>query len=424
MKNWAGSLNFEPEIILAPRSIEEIQKNVSSALDQKKSIRMIGSGHSWTKVFETNELLLNLDNYQGIHSVDKNEKIIHAKAGTKLFRFTNEAYELGFSLANQGDVEQQSLAGATSTGTHGTGISLQSFSNLIEEVTLVNGKAEVMKIGKDSEFFNAARLALGSLGVVSDLKIKMMDNYRLKVRTFPMPMNEALKHLEDWQLKHRHVELFYFPVGDWAIVKIMDETIEEPTPRTMIHKFKENFLENNVYEWFNQLAHSTGRYKFCDSIIQKFVSENTLIDNAHRAFPTERSVRFMEMEYNIPAHDFTRAFEKIRKKIKEKRFQTLFPIEIRFVKSDELMLSPASGRESAYIAFHTYIKESWNEYFFTMESMLKEFHGRPHWGKWHSMKAKDLEKLYPEFNQFCTIREKFDPHGCFLNDHLRELFIL
>ena len=173
MKNWAGSLNFEPETILAPGTIEDIQKNVSHALEKKKTIRMIGSGHSWTGLFVTNDHLLHLDNYQGIHSVDKDNKIIHAKAGTKLFRFTNEAYEHGFCLANQGDVEQQSLAGATSTGTHGTGINLQSMSNLIEEVTLVNGQAEVVKIGRDHELFNAARLAVGSLGIVTDLKIKM-----------------------------------------------------------------------------------------------------------------------------------------------------------------------------------------------------------------------------------------------------------
>jgi FAD-linked oxidoreductase len=423
MKNWAGSLSFEPETILAPRSIDEIQQNVIGALEKKKNIRMIGSGHSWTGLFVTNDQLLHLDNYQGIHSVDKENKIIHAKAGTKLFRFTNEAYEHGYSLANQGDVEKQSLAGASSTGTHGTGVNLQSFSNLIEEVTIINGKAELIKIGRDNELFNAARLAIGSLGIVSDLKIKMMDKYRLKVNTFPMPMDEALEKLDEWKLKHRHVEIFYFPVGDWALVKIMDETNEEPTKRSFIHKFNESFLENTVYEWFNKAASATGKYKICDAIMQKFVSVNTLVENAHRAFPTERTVRFMEMEYNIPAQDFKMAFSGIRQTIKEKNFQTLFPIEIRFVKSDDLWISPSNGRDSAYIAFHTYSKEPWRDYFFTMETLLKEFHGRPHWGKWHSRKGPDLEKLYPQFNQFRALREKFDPQGCFLNDHLKELFL-
>jgi FAD-linked oxidoreductase len=423
MKNWAKTLSFNPSSIEAPASIEEIQNLVKRADEQNKTIRTVGSAHSWTGLYQTTEWLCHLDNFQGLLAVDKENKKVTAKAGTKLHQFTHECFKHGLSFANQGDVDKQSLAGATSTGTHGTGINLQSSSNLIEGIKLITASGEILSINSEqnSELLPAAKLSLGSLGILTEIEFKMRKAYKLQVKIFPKKMDEILEDLPSLLKKHRHVEFFYFPIGEWVMVKIMDETHEPVTHRGLLHKINEVALENWLFEGFNISAKFTKQFPFFDQIMQKFVSSQKFTAWAHQAFPSERSVRFWEMEYNLDIQHFTSALKKIRDEIKLKKFQTLFPIEIRFVKGDNLWLSPAYGRDSVYFAIHAYRHQPFLDYFLSMQDIFKSFDGRPHWGKWHNLKKADLLKVYPHFQAFCDLRRELDPQGRFLNTHLREI---
>jgi FAD/FMN-containing dehydrogenase len=294
---------------------------------------------------------------QGLLDVNASEKTIKAFAGTKLSLFGEEGFKHQLDMANQGDINKQSLAGATSTGTHGTGIHLQSVANQITALTLINGHGQEIEIDETSPLFNAARLSLGSLGVISDITLKLVPSYKLKVRTFREPIDEAIKCCEDRLYKNRHLEMFYFPVGDWSLTKIMNETNEDVTPKTFFHTLNEKIIENWLYNQLNKIASSSGKYKLIDKIMQSFVSSEEKVDWSHRAFPTDRDVKFMEMEYNLPLEKFNLVLQEIREAIKKNQFQTLLPIEIRFVKSDHIWLSPAFERESVYFAVHTFISE-------------------------------------------------------------------
>jgi FAD-linked oxidoreductase len=422
MKNWAGNLEFYPEKLFAPKSDEDIMSVIKNAINENKCVRVRGSGHSWTGLIESKDYFIHLDDLQGVVEVNAEMKTIKVKSGTKLSLFGSEAHRFNLAMENQGDINKQTMAGATSTGTHGTGITLQSVANQIEALTLVNGLGEKVSIDRSSPYFEAARLSFGSLGVITDLTFKLRDAYKLKVETFAEDFDTSLNLFSDRLRNNRHLEMFYFPVGDWSLTKMMNESKEEPTHRGLGTALNEIVLENWLYTQLNRIASATGRYKLIDKIMRLFVSHEFKTDWSYRAFPTERSFKFMEMEYNIPIEKFELVINEMRASIKLNQFKTLFPIEIRFVKRDNLWLSPAFERDSVYFAVHKYITEDYRPYFEAMQLILQKHGGRPHWGKWHSMNAEKLKQAYPKFNDFLKVRAEFDPHGVFLNDHLKTIF--
>ncbi len=423
MKNWAQSFEFHPKKILSPSSTEEAQSLVKDHLKSGQSIRMRGSSHSWTNLISTSESFLHLDNMQGVLEVYPEQKMIKALAGTKLFRFGEEAFTHGLALPNQGDINHQSLAGALSTGTHGTGITLQSMANQLHGLTMINGEGEILKLDKDKnpDLMQALSVSFGSAGLITEATVKMNKAYKLKVDSFGEEMKTSLELCKSRLTNNRHLEMFYFPVGKWSMVKIMNESSEDLSPPTTMSKVTDVVLENWLYEGLNILAQKTGTYKSIDSFMRKFVGQRTTTNWSHRAFPTERTVRFMEMEFNLPIEKFEEVFLEIQQCISQNKFETLFPIEIRFVKGDDLWLSPAFGRDSVYFAVHTYITENYRPYFEALQHIFKNHGGRPHWGKWHSLTSHDLEKVYPKWNDFLKVRQVMDPKGLWLNDHLRTL---
>jgi FAD-linked oxidoreductase len=422
MRNWAGNLEFNPLNEVSPSTEEDIRSIILSAIESKQTIRSRGSAHSWTGLIETNSIFMNLDHYQGIVKTDKAKQLVTVKSGTKLHQFSEDLFSHGLSLENQGDINQQSMAGATSTGTHGTGITLQSISNQLTAVKLINGLGETITFDESHPEFNAARLSLGSLGIITQLTFKAIDAYKLKVETFAESFEQSLEAFEERLKGHRHLEMFYFPVGGWSMTKLMDFSQESPSKRTLLTTLNEKVLENWLYTQLNSIASSSGRYKLIDKIMRQFVSKKITTDWSHRAFPTERSFKFMEMEYNLPLEKFHEVMDEVRSAIKKNQFQTLFPIEIRFVKADDIWLSPAYERDSVYFAVHSYIKENHRPYFTCVEEIFKKHGGRPHWGKLHQLKRHNLELLYPRFKDFLKVRERHDPNGIFLNSHLKDIF--
>ncbi len=424
MKNWAKSIEFNPTKILSPSTTGQAQEMVREHLKNKQTIRMRGSAHSWTDLFSTNESFMHLDEMQGLIEVMSEKKMVKAYAGTKLHLFGEEAFKHQMSLPNQGDINQQSIGGAMSTGTHGTGITLKSMANQLHALKVITGTGEVLDIDeeKNLDLMQALSVSMGSAVLITEATIKMNQAYKLKVESFAEEISLSLSHLKKRLRENRHLEMFYFPVGKWSMVKIMNETTDVATPQTKLNKVADLVLENWLYEAFNILAHKTNTYKGIDSFMRKFVGYKTFTDWSHRAFPADRTVRFMEMEYNLPLEKFEEVFAEMQDSIGKNKFETLFPIEIRFVKGDELWLSPAYKRDSVYFAIHSYIDENFRPYFEEMQNIFKRHGGRPHWGKWHSLVHDDFEKVYPKWHDFKKVRNELDPQGLWLNPHLKSIF--
>jgi FAD-linked oxidoreductase len=421
MKNWSGNLEFHPEHIYNPQSEQDIIQTIELARTHKKSLRPIGSGHSWTALYNTDEYLLDLKEYSGMTNVDVKNHRMCFKAGTKMSRVTDILLEHKLSLENQGDINAQAIAGALSTGTHGTGEKLRSMANQMQQFKLLTAAGEVKQIDKDKtpELYQAAAVSMGMLGIISEIEVQALPLYQLEAETQAVHFSDVLPQIDQLVRDNRHFELFYFPIGDWALMKRTNITDKLPPQKTLFNRagqyLNDVILENALFGLANQLAHKSNRYHAVDKLMRKFVSKTSKVDFAQNVFPTQRSVKFMEMEYNVDRNDFNRVLSEIQSLIKSSNMLTLFPIEIRFVASDNLWLSPAYQRESVYFAIHTYIEEEYLEYFKAMESIFKRYQGRPHWGKWHSLKSEDLQKVYPRYNDFLTLRRELDPKEVFIH---------
>jgi FAD-linked oxidoreductase len=423
MKNWAKNIEFNPEKVLLPKSLEEMKSIITNAKNNNKKIRVVGSAHSWTNLITTTDILVSLDHWQGLIDVNHKLKQATVKAGTKLSTLGEELFKNNLSMENLGDIDLQSIAGAISTGTHGTGITLQSISNQIVSLKIISANGQLIELSKEinADMFYASLVSLGSFGIIWELTLQCEESYRLKVQQKPINLKECLAILPELILSQRHVEFFFFPMSETCLLKVMNKTQDLVTTTRWSRYINEELLENKAFGLLNFWAFRTKNYQLFSKLMTWALSASTKIDLSHKAFTANRSVLFQEMEYSISFEHFPEVMEEVYAKIKDLEIKTLFPIEIRFVKSDDIWLSPAYKRDSAYFAFHTYNGEDCHQYFLEMEKIMNKYSARPHWGKRHNLSNTDFQKLYPKWEEFKKIRSQLDPDQLFINPYLNSI---
>src|SRR5690606_31289266 len=303
-KNWSGSARFRPKRILYPASVEEVAGIIRQAADENKSIRVVGSGHSFTPRVETNGILLSLDRFRGLEAVDKERRLVTVRAGTKLKELGELLHGHGLAQENLGDINAQSIAGAISTGTHGTGTDFGILSTQVAALTLVNARGEVVECSPDRnpQLFKAAQVSLGALGVIVRVTLRVLPRYRLHYRSGRMPLEDCLNRLDRYRREHRHFEFYWFPHTDLVQVKFMDETDRAASAGGLWSRFSKLFLENGAFWLLSETARRFPR--LCPSISRlsaRGVPTVEEVGDSHRLFATPRLVRFNEMEYALPA---------------------------------------------------------------------------------------------------------------------------
>lgn len=425
-QNWSGSVKFNPKQIFTPTTIEEVVSIVKKANIEKKKIRVVGSRHSFTPLISTTDFLVSLDNLQGVISIDKKEYIAEVWAGTKLERLGHELFEYGFAQENLGDINVQSIAGALLTGTHGTGTQHGILASQIEEITVVlpTGDVLVCSKTKNIDIFKALGVSLGLLGIVVKMKIRIKPALTYRYESKKMLTTDLYNQLDELKNENQHFEFYLFPYSKNVQVKMMNET------RTKNHTFKfEKWkvatIENKVFWFLSEISRNIPKSsKQISRLCANNVPNSKMIGPSFELFSTVRNVKFNEMEYSIPQEQMVDATTEIQEEIIRKNFNVHFPIECRFVKADRFFISPASSRDSAYIAIHMYKGMPHQEYFQRIEEILQSYGGRPHWGKMHNMTIEDLHKLYPQLSDFLEIRRKLDSNNIFVNAYLSKLFNL
>lgn len=421
--NWAENIVFNPSQIAFPENEEQLCTLISKANGQGKKVRVVGSAHSWTGLFETQEILVSLDKMQGLIEVKGMEASVWA--GTKLKTLGQLLYDKGLAMENLGDIDVQAIAGAASTGTHGTGIHFQSISNQVVKLRLVTANGEILECSEteNTEIFNAARVSMGSLGIISQLTLRCIPAYNLHYTAGKEDFYEVLKNLKQKNEGTRNFEFYYFPHTDWVQTKYINITQEQPEEKPIRKFLNDVILENGFFGTACKISqYFPSSCANVSKITTQLIGPTKKTNHSHKIFATVRLVRFNEMEYNIPAVHFEEAMKKVKDTITKEKIATNFPIECRFVKGDNLYLSPAYQRDSAYISFHMYRPMPYKDYFKKMEEIMLEYDGRPHWGKMHNLKADVLSKKYPKWQEFLTIREQLDPNQTFINSYLKDLF--
>lgn len=417
-RNWSGSVASWPSSVHFPRTDADLRR-VVEACGPGQTVRVAGSGHSFTPVAQSDDVFVSLENYTGVTEVDEAAGQATVRAGTTLESLTSVLAEHGLMMENMGDVDQQTVAGAISTGTHGTGIDLGVLATQVAELRLLTADGEFRTLDpSDGDQFRAAQVSLGALGIVAEVTLDLRPQYRLKEVEGPRDLEETLADVERLREAHRNFEFFWFPHTDVAVVKTLDETDE----RGNLGLAVEETVENAYWEAANRLGQAVP--SLCgplDRLTTNLMQETVRVGPAHRVYPTARDVRFNETEHGVPAEDGVDAFRDVREYVEREGEDVMFPVEFRYVAGDDIPLSPAYGRDSAFIAVHTYHRKPYEEFFAGVYDVFERYDGRPHWGKHHELTAADLAPLYPEWDTFRDVRETFDPDGLFLNDHLVEV---
>jgi FAD-linked oxidoreductase len=423
--NWSGSVQSTPQEIVTPRSIDELARMVKTYGQQGRHVRVVGSGHSFTPLVETDDALVSLENMQGIESLDETHGTVSALGGTRLKSLGKALFARGLAQENLGDIDVQSIAGAISTGTHGTGIRFGTLSTQIEKLTLVTADGELLECSPEHnpDIFKAAQVSLGTLGIIAKATVRVVPAKRMHFKSHRESLDDCLTNLERYKQENSHFEFFWFPYTKWVQAKFLNETGEPASKSNMWGTFNKIVMENYVYGLLSESCRVVPQLtKSVSNVSAMGIAPVDEIDYSHRLFATPRMVRFQEMEYNIPAEHVGAVLNEIRECIEQHQFAVHFPLECRFVHADDIWLSPAYQRDSSYIAVHMYKGMPYRSYFYYMEQIFRRYSGRPHWGKIHTQTAESLATLYPHWHDFRRIRAELDPNGMFLNSYLRSLF--
>jgi FAD-linked oxidoreductase len=413
-RNWSGSVEASPATIAHPRTLDELQRLVREAT----KVRVAGAGHSFMPLCATDGLLLCLDQMEGEVEVAHDRASAWVPAGMPIHRLTAALWAQGLSLANQGDIDRQAIAGALATGTHGTGRSLGALSTqaLGFELVLADGSLIACDADNDPDLFQAQRVSLGALGVMHRVRLSVLPAYRLRETLRPILLDEVLEAWPELVDRHRHVEFFVFPYSDRAMLKTLDpvEAGDDRPPAT--------WLETTVLQAACDLAATVPALTpGLQRLLSRGIGASTRAAPAHTIFPSERPTKFEEMEGEIPAAAGPAALRAAIAEVRHRNFPIIFPLEFRIVAADDIWLSPMSGRECASISFHQYARMAWREAFAAVEGIFLAAGGRPHWAKRHTLVSDDVVRLYPMARRWGEVRRRVDSEGKFLNAHLREL---
>ena len=419
--NWGGNQSCVPAALARPSSEADLVQLVKDAAEQDRRVKVVGAGHSFTSIACTDGVLVDLAGYGRLLSHDVDAKTVTVEAGIPLHRLCDELDARGLAMQNMGDINQQTIAGATQTATHGTGLRFGNLSSQIVGLRLVTADGSVLDCSADlnPEVFDAARVGLGALGMLSTVTLQCVPAFRLHAVEEPMRVDDVLANLDELVEGNDHFEFFWVPHTGWALTKRNRRTDEPAEPKPRLKRWVDDIVVPNVAfgamcrigrrrpDWIPRLAKmvpSSGRVEYTD--------------RSDKVFTSPRLVHFLEMEYAIPREAIPEALTRVRALVDQLGVPLSFPVEVRTTAGDEIPLSTAQGRETGYIAVHVYRGTPFDAYFSGVEGIMDTYGGRPHWGKMHFQTYETLAPRYPRWSGFQTVRSQLDPGGRFSNPYL------
>ena len=418
-RNWAGDQSCVPYERIRPRDRDELAEAVAAAAAAGRKVGVPGSGHSFTEAALTAGTMLDVGALSGVIDADRSSGLVKVGAGTVLAELNEELSRLGLAMENLGDIDRQTLAGAISTGTHGTGAKLGNISSQIAGMELVLGDGSVRELNEDGDLLRAARVGIGALGAIASVTLRCVPAFTLHRVDTRRPRDEVLASFQESADANEHFELFTFPYADSALVLERNRTDRPPRPRGRVAAYLNDVVLEN---WALGALSAAGKaFPRANPALSRFAaavaSGSAATDRSDRIFANERRVRFTEMEYGVPREHGPEAAQRVIDWVRANRYPVFFPIEMRVTAADDALLSPSHERDTAYIAVHQYRRMEWRPYFEAVESIMNEYGGRPHWGKRHFQTAATLPALYPRWADFLAARDELDPSRVFTNEY-------
>jgi FAD-linked oxidoreductase len=422
-RNWTGDQRCRPVAVARPRTRDELAATIADAARQGRVVKVAGSGHSFTDAALTDGVMVRLDELTRVLDVDAENGLVTVEAGIRLRELNARLHELGRALANLGDIDKQTIAGAISTATHGTGGRLQNLSAQVAAVELVTATGDVVALSanRDPDAFRAARVGIGALGALATVTLRTVPAFTLHRVDATRPLADVLADFERLVDDNDHFEFFSFPYTGAAITVRRNRTDAPRRPRSQLALAVDARVVQPVIA--NALmtlgARSPALVPTLNRRFAPLVAEGEYVDFSHRVFASERRLRFTEMEYAVPRAQGPEVVSRVLDWIHEHRFPTNLPLECRAVAADDAFLSPSYERDTVYVAVHQYRGAEWRPYFDAVEAIAAEHGGRPHWGKRHGLTQETLAARYPRFGDFLAVRDRLDPGRVFANAYTR-----
>ncbi|GGM99742.1 FAD-linked oxidoreductase [Streptomyces fuscichromogenes] len=408
-----------------PASVDELAAAVRQAAEDGLKVKAVGSGHSFTAIAATDGVSIRPQLLTGIRGIDRKAMTVTVEAGTPLKRLNVALAREGLSLTNMGDIMEQTVSGATSTGTHGTGRESASLAAQIRELELVTADGSVLTCSEkeNPEVFAAARVGLGALGIVTAITFAVEPVFLLTAREEPMPLDRVLAEFDQLRAENEHFEFYWFPHTGNTNTKRNNRSAGPPQPVGQLAGwFEDEFLSNGVFHAAQLLGRAAPAVvPTIARISSTALSARSYTDIPYKVFTSPRRVRFVEMEYAVPREALVDTLRELRAMVDRSGLRVNFPVEVRTAPADDIALSTASARDSAYVAVHMFRGTPYQAYFTAAERIFTAHEGRPHWGKVHTRDADYFAGVYPRFGEFTALRDRLDPDRLFQNDYLRRV---
>lgn len=421
--NWAGNQTCLPMERRSPTGVEEVAEIVAHAHAHGGRVKVVGAGHSFTAAACTNGVLLSLDELDAVGEHDPATNEVTVGAGIRLRALNERLHELGLALPNLGDIDTQSLAGATATATHGTGRGLGNLSTAIVGFEMVTGTGEVLWCDEQHhrEVWSVGRVGIGALGVVTRIRLRCVPSFNLHADERGAGLDKLLDDWDGFLTSADHTEFFWLPGSGACLTKRNRRTDEPERPPSRVRHLVEKELGENVALDLAMRAvrrFPSQRERIRSAFAAVGTSSRDVVDRSYRVFASPRRVRFREMEYSIPVDAVPEALRRVRALVDAMDEPPLFPVEVRVSAGDDIALSTAEGRDAGWIAVHQYAGMPYGDYFRGVERIMDDYEGRPHWGKLHFQTHETLRPRYAQWDRFAEVRAALDPAGVFRNDYL------
>ncbi len=382
--NWSGKLTARPSEILFVRSEADAEALVRSAAAENRRIRVAGATHSHAPLLVHDDLLVDTRGLSGIVSIDLDTNSAWIAGGSRIHTLGRQLHTAGLALQNQGDIDEQAIAGATATGTHGTGTKLGNLSSAVTGMRIATSEGLVeCTPDENAELWRASRLHLGAFGLVTQLRLQLRPAYRLQEVAHGGPLEEALEGLDEQIDTNRHYEFFWSPQEDEVRAKSINETDNPP-----------------VYPLAEEGQRCAWNYE---------------------VLPNYRPHKHTEMEYSVPAESGPACMREIAHLLKTQFTDVVWPVEYRTLAADDVWLSTAYDQETVTISVHQDVRVDDEPYFRACEEIFLAHAGRPHWGKVHYLDGAALARIHPRWEDWWRVRDEADPHNIFVNDYLKDL---
>lgn len=431
-RSWGGNLTVRPSALVHPETDDELEQVLRDAAEQGLRVRPVGSGHSFSPLVCTSDVLLDTSGLTGLRAIDVNKQQITVFGGTTVQQVARLLEAHGLALANMADSNRQTVAGAIATGTHGTGLGQPSLAEQMIALTLLTPSGELLTCSETShsEILRAARTHLGVLGVIVSVTLQCVSAFRLHCSEFREPVAGLIDTMTERMAGADHFEFFWMPGTSVAHTRILSRLHRLPKAYTRpnssvsraLRRADDAVLRTSLPSGLNRLASALPRaVPGVNKLESMAISSRYYTDVSYRVFTTPRPVKFVMCEYALPLENTPAAFREVKKLVDRDSYTLSFPVLVRCSPPEQGYLSPAAGRYTGWIALRQYGKRPYREFFRTAERIFLEHGGRPHWGTVHSQNASTLAPRYPRWDEFRRIRAELDPEGLLLNDHVREL---